>query len=90
MPKFLQVISILLVFSLLLCGCEQFMSRNLGGESQVILTTNQKLVMVTWKGDDIWMLFRPARKDEKAETYTFQEKSLLGVLQGKVIIKENF
>lgn len=46
--------------------------------------------MVTWKGDDIWMLFRPARKDEKAETYTFQEKSLLGVLQGKVIIKENF
>jgi hypothetical protein len=63
-------------------------SRNFGGTSTITLTAGQKLVNVTWKEAHIWVLTRPMVSNETTETYSFSEKSNLGILQGTVIIKE--
>ena len=56
----------------------------------VDLEKNQKLVNVTWKdGDSLWYLTRTARSGETPETYTFKEKSSLGILDGQVILIEH-
>ena len=64
------------------------MSRNMGGDSEMLLKANQKLVMVTWKEKSLWLTTREMRPEEKAETYTFQENSRWGLLEGTIIIKE--
>lgn len=63
-------------------------AKRLGGTATVILPDNQKLQLVTWKGDDMWLLYRPMRVDEQAETYTYQEDSKFGVLEASITIRE--
>ena len=38
--------------------------------------------------DSLWYLTRPMRKDEEAETHTFQQSSEFGVFEGTVIVVE--
>lgn len=62
-----------------------------GGTETVTLEPGVRLVNVTWKGGEgtttsLWML---TKKDTtKPTTYSFKEKSSLGVMEGEVIIKE--
>lgn len=82
---FLLISLILVSFS----GCsEQEKAKNFGGTMEVTLPTNQKLVNITWKDDDLWYLTRPMHEDEEAEIYSFQEKSSYGVWEGTVKITE--
>jgi hypothetical protein len=72
-----------------MAGCtEQEKAKNWGGTMTKRLGKGQKLVMVTWKAEDLWILTRPMRSGEVAETYEFQEESSYGLMQGKVIIQE--
>lgn len=85
---------ILVIFGCLLFfggmrGCsEQSVARNYGGETQVTLEPNQKLVEITWKDDSLWYLTRDMKEDEEAEEYKFQEKDPLGMWEGTVYITE--
>jgi hypothetical protein len=79
----LSCISILVA----LTGCNS-VTKSLGGTMTVKLEEGKKLVNCTWKDDEFWYLVRDMKDDEKAETYEFIEKSNMGVLEGKVIIKE--
>lgn len=63
-------------------------AKRMGGSATVTLPDNQKLQLVTWKEDDMWLLYRPMRADEQAETYTYQEDSKFGVLEATIIIRE--
>lgn len=81
-------IMVILIVSMLLTGCGQYTARNLGGTSTETLQPNVKLVNVTWKEKSLWIITRPMQPNEKAETYEFKESSLMGVLEGKIIIKE--
>jgi hypothetical protein len=70
-------------------GCtEQDRAKSFGGTMTVELQPGRKLVNVTWKETDLWYLTRAMRNDEAPETYEFQESSGMGVMEGKVIIKE--
>ena len=72
-----------------LAGCtEQQRAKGLGGETTIELPKGKKLVMVTWKGAEIWLLTRDMREGDLIETYDFSEKSSWGLLEGKVTIKE--
>lgn len=73
---------------LLLACTEQQRARGLGGTSRIELAGGAKLVNVTWKQADLWILTRRMREGEKAETYWFQESSTWGLLEGKVVIVE--
>ena len=65
-------------------------TKRLGGKANIELPPNQKLVSVTWKGknDSMWILYRPFREGEKAETYIYQEDSMWGLMEAILVIKE--
>lgn len=77
-------------FVLLGCsGCGNMIAKNCGGTINIDLPAGEKLSEITWKNSDLWYLTRPMREGEEAETWTFQEKSNYGVMEGKVILKES-
>ena len=73
----------------MLTGCDQFFARNFGGSSTIELDKGQRLVEVTWKESNLWILTEPMDSDYIPKTKTFYESSLLGHMEGKVIIKES-
>lgn len=80
---------IMICLALILCACTgQERARVWGGTESLKLQPNEKLVLVTWKENNLWILTRPMKPEENAETYTFGESSAWGVAEGKVIIKE--
>ena len=82
-----KLIVILLMF-LCLTSCDQSITKTLGGTTKIELEPGEKLVEVTWKGDDIWYLVEPMDSDYVPKTKTFKESSRIGVLEGKVIFYE--
>ena len=65
-----------------------YVAKKWGGKANVILPPNHKLVMITWKQDDMWILYRPFRDGERAEYYIYEEDSRWGLVEGKVVIQE--
>lgn len=75
---------------LLSAGCtENQRARQFGGTANETIPAGQKLLVATWKQDNLWLLTRPMKAGETPETYEFRESSSFGVMQGKVIIKES-
>ena len=96
--KKIMLISIA-VIALLLCGCGQnpnedvkssgsVVAKKVGGTANIVLPPKQKLVSVTWKRDDMWILYRPFREGEFAEEYTYKEDSTFGMMEATLRIKE--
>lgn len=59
-----------------------------GGKATMELKPNEKLINVTWKEAELWILTRPMTEKDSAQTYTFREKSGMGIIQGEFTIKE--
>lgn len=87
--KHILVTALVLVTVLAFTGCGQYLARNMGGSHTEPLPPNTKLVHITWKKESLWYLTRPMRPDEKAETYTFKESSLAGVVEGTITVVES-
>lgn len=85
--RILALIAAAIVSMSLLSGC-QWSAKNFGGTYTINLEKGEKLDMVTWKDNDLWVLTRPMREDETPETYRFQEDSNLGIMEGTVNIIE--
>jgi len=62
--------------------------KSFGGEMTVEIERGQKLVNVTWKNNEMWVLTRPMTSEDKLEIYYFTEKSSFGVMEGKVTFVE--
>lgn len=60
-------------------------ARNFGGTETVKLEPNEKLINITWKQDNLWIVVQ----DTVTNTFYAREKSSFGIVQGKVIIKNN-
>ena len=80
---------LLALTALVMAGCEQFVARKAGGTLTIKLESGQKLIEATWKGTDLWYLTEPMDSDYKPKTKVFQENSMYGVLEGKVIFVES-
>lgn len=68
---------------------DNWTTRQFGGTMEVDLPEGQKLINVTWKQNDLWILTRDARPGERSENYKFDESSALGIFEGTVKIREN-
>jgi hypothetical protein len=78
-----------LTISLVLFSCtENQRARSFGGDETIILEDNKKLVNVTWKQDNLWILTRKMTTEDTMMTYKFQEKSSYGMLEGNIKIIE--
>ncbi len=73
----------------MLTGCDQYYTRNFGGKSTIELDKGQRLVEITWKESNIWILTEPMDSDYIPKTKTFYENSCLGTLEGKITIIES-
>lgn len=79
----------ILILSTLLTSCtKQERVKNYGSSMNCKLAPGQKLINVTWKEDNFWVLTRPMKPTDSAEIYTFSESASLGKLNGKVTIYE--
>ena len=83
---FLVVISVLCAFILF---TKQSRVKNFGGEMTYDLDVNQKLIEVTWKDNDLWILTKDMSNNDVAESYTFKESSSTGVFEGTIYINEH-
>lgn len=81
---------ILIIVVALQSGCtKNSRVKNWGGSAEYELETGQKLEEVTWKDDNLWILTRPMTEDEEPVTWTFSEKSSLGLIEGTYYIVES-
>jgi len=70
-------------------GCTDNMKvKQYGGSAEMYLPKGQKLVVMTWKDDNLWTLTKPMTSTDIAETYTFSEESNFGVFEGTYIVHE--
>lgn len=73
-----------------LVSCEQYVSRELGGNVTIKLQPGEKLVEATWKDDaNLWYLVEPMDSDYVPKTKVFKESSLYGVMEGSVTFVES-
>lgn len=80
----------LLAILILAAGCtENERAKRFGGTAVENLDPGQKLVSVSWKGEQLWLPTRPMRSDEVPETHEYIEKSKYGMVEGKYIIREH-
>lgn len=86
----MKKIFLLLIISICLISCtENQRTKQFGGEMEINLPPNTKLVNVTFKESDIWYLTRPMHNTDIPESYTFKEESSFGVWEGTIIINES-
>lgn len=62
--------------------------REFGGEMTVKLEPGQKLMMATWKEDNLFYLTEPMDENYEPKTKVFQENSSYGIMETKVIFVE--
>jgi hypothetical protein len=77
----LLIAGFILCISLTVSCTQNQRAKSLGGKATYELPKGLKLVVVTWKGENIWYLTRPMKENETAETYTFQEGSSYGKIR---------
>lgn len=82
--------ALLIAFAaIIMAGCtEKQMARSWGGSSRIELESGQRLVEVTWKDEDLWILTEPMDSNYQPRTRTFYEDSSWGLYEGKVTIIE--
>lgn len=86
MKKIIILLATLLVIGL--TSCDNFMTRNFGGATEVRLQPCEKLVEVTWKENNLWYLVEPMEDDYVPKTKVFKENSNAGMLEGTVTFIE--
>jgi hypothetical protein len=80
---------IVVAVALSLASCtENARVKRFGGNGDIELEPGQKLEMVTWKSDELWILTSNRPDSVKPQTYQFSEKSSWGVIEGNYTIIE--
>lgn len=62
---------------------ENEMVKQFGGTMEIQMQPNEKLINITWKNDQMWVLTHDTLTNKKF----FREHSKFGIMQGCVIIK---
>lgn len=88
MKRFWLILTVVFALSLMFGCTDNQKVKHFGGTADRNLEAGQKLILVTWKNDDLWILTRPMTSEDKVETYRFVQESSFGILEGTYIIHE--
>lgn len=90
MKKWYGLLGFLFVMFLISTSCtENKRARMYGGVMTINVNPDQKVVNVTWKESNMWILTRPMNESDKPETYSFSEKSKFGLWEGTIRLIES-
>ena len=82
------VLGVIITIVILLSSCtSNSRDRNFGGTETIELKPGYRLVNVTWKYNNLWILTKQDTSIKPTQ-YSFHEKSSLGVMEGEIIIIE--
>lgn len=81
------LIAVAVALSLASCT-ENARVKRFGGNGDIELAPGQKLEMVNWKSDELWVLTSDRPDSVKPQTYQFSEKSSWGIVEGSYKIVE--
>lgn len=87
--KKLIILALFAVSMVSLFSCDNWTSRKWGGSMTIVLPKGEKLVDVTWRGNNLWYLTEPMDADYEPKTKIFREDSNLGILEGTVTFVES-
>ena len=82
MKKVLFLLLMLITIGLSSCT-ENSRARTFGGKQEIQLQPNERLVNMTWKEVDLWIL----TEDTITGVQYFRENSAWGLLEGQITIK---
>lgn len=74
------VTAVVVIFMCASCT-QQFRARNFGGSMTITLQPGEKLMMATWKEENLFYLTEPMEDDYVPKTKTLYESSSFGVLE---------
>lgn len=81
---------IIFLLTLMFISCEQYISKNFGGNTTIELNPSEKLIEVTWKNEaDLWILVEPMDSNYIPKTKIFKESSNLGIMNGSITFIES-
>ena len=73
----------------MLAGCTQNQRvRNFGGTMEINLQPGEKLLMATWKGEDLFYLTEPMEEGYEPKDKTFHENASFGIMESTVVFRE--
>ena len=84
-----KVMTIFMLLAVLTACTENDRTRNWGGKSRIEIPKGNRLIEVTWKEDNLWMLTCPMDSDYTPKTYQFAEKSSWQLYEGEITIVES-
>jgi hypothetical protein len=78
-----KLFTFMLLSTVLFSCTENSRARNWGGTEHLDLNSNEVLINMTWKENNLWVL----TQDTITGTKYFREHSSWGVVEGEIIIK---
>lgn len=82
MKKIIVSLAIAVVVVLSCVSCtQQYRARNFGGNMTITLQPGEKLMMATWKDDNLFYLTEPMEEDYVPKTKILHESSSFGVME---------
>ena len=88
--KKLKAVILVIAVAVTIASCTQNQrARNFGGTETVNLAKGQRLVIATWKQDNLWYLTEPMPADYIPQKKEFIENSSYGLMEGKVVFIES-
>ena len=89
MKKLLVIFLVFVAYFVEVAGCTSNQrAKGWGGDMTINLPCGKKLIVATWKEDNLWYLTRPMREGDASETYQFSEDSSWGIMSGTVTFVE--
>lgn len=82
---------LILLFSLaLMLSCtENQRVKSFGGTGKLNVPCGQKVVNITFKGEDLWYSTLPMEPDYVPKVHNFREESSFGIMEGNYLIIES-
>ena len=80
----MKKIIIIVLFTLLISSCtKNKRARSYGGTEEISLKPHEKLINITWKESNMWVL----TQDTITKISYFRENSSFGLWEGEIIVK---
>lgn len=84
MKKIFLTLAFLVIVVISFTSCTQNQrAKRWGGKQTINLQSNERLVNMTWKDDNLWIL----TEDTIKHVFYFREQSSFGILEGQITVK---